>query len=210
MNSKEIYIIRHGETDLNRRRIVQGSGIDSSLNELGRHQAKAFYDFYHSVPFELVITSNLQRTHQTVAPFIDKGLPWEKTPHINEINWGVHEGKESEPWMVEAYRTMIEEWGKGNFDASLREGESAREMASRLQQFVADLRQRPEKKILVCSHGRALRCLMCVFKDQHLREMESYSHSNTGLFKIRQEFDRFIVDLENDTRHLEESAIDRL
>ncbi|MEO0777533.1 MAG: histidine phosphatase family protein [Bacteroidota bacterium] len=207
---KEIYIIRHGETDFNRQRIVQGSGIDSSLNDLGHAQARAFHTFYQSVPFELVITSNLQRTHQTVAPFTEQGLIWEQTPWINEINWGVHEGKKSEPWMIEAYRSMIQEWGRGNFDARLREGESARELAQRLEQFVDHLRQRPEATILVCSHGRALRCLMCLLKGQHLREMESYAHSNTGLFKVRQDGDDFIVDLENDIRHLQTSAFERL
>ena len=33
---KWIYIIRHGETDYNKAGMVQGSGIDSDLNDLGR------------------------------------------------------------------------------------------------------------------------------------------------------------------------------
>ena len=40
---KEIYIIRHGETELNRLGIVQGRGVDSDLNDTGRAQAEAFY-----------------------------------------------------------------------------------------------------------------------------------------------------------------------
>lgn len=39
---KDIYLIRHGETDYNRMRVVQGSGIDADLNELGNKQARAF------------------------------------------------------------------------------------------------------------------------------------------------------------------------
>ncbi len=207
---KHIYIIRHGETELNRQRIVQGSGIDSELNELGHSQARAFHDFYQHLPFEVVINSALQRTHQTTQPFWTKGIPWEQTPAINEINWGIHEGQKSEPWMVESYRKLIEEWKKGNFEARLEKGESAGEMAQRLSGFVEQLKMRREKHILVCSHGRALRCLMCVIKGQHLREMESYTHSNTGLFKIRQLGEELIVDLENDTRHLDASALERL
>ena len=39
---KDIYLIRHGETDYNRMGVVQGSGIDADLNELGNRQAQAF------------------------------------------------------------------------------------------------------------------------------------------------------------------------
>jgi probable phosphoglycerate mutase len=39
---KDIYLIRHGETDYNRMGVVQGSGIDADLNELGQRQAQAF------------------------------------------------------------------------------------------------------------------------------------------------------------------------
>lgn len=37
-----VYFIRHGETELNRLHIVQGSGMDSDLNNLGQAQSKAF------------------------------------------------------------------------------------------------------------------------------------------------------------------------
>lgn len=66
---KTIYIIRHGETDYNKQGIIQGGGIDSSLNELGRRQAQQFYQAYHHIQFDRIYTSELKRTHQSVAPF---------------------------------------------------------------------------------------------------------------------------------------------
>lgn len=111
--------------------------------------------------------------------------------------------------MVEAYKQLISEWGKGNFNASLQDGESAKELAERSQRFIDSLKTRPEKLILVCSHGRALRCLMCCVKGQHLREMENYRHSNTGLFKVHWD-GKYTVEFENDTRHLEEQEIKKL
>ena len=83
-----IYFIRHGETDLNRQNIVQGSGMDTDLNPLGHAQAKAFFDAYSAVDFDLVVTSRLRRTHQTVQHFIEKNIPWHQTEDINEISWG--------------------------------------------------------------------------------------------------------------------------
>ena len=207
---KTIYFIRHGETDFNRQRIVQGSGVDSELNATGHDQAKSFFEHYKNMPFEVVITSALQRTHQTAWPFIQKGIPWEKNPDIDELNWGVHEGRASEPWMIKAYKNLIAEWGRNNFSAALEEGESAQSLAERSTRFVEYLKSRPEKLLLVCSHGRALRCLMCCVKGQHLREMESYRHSNTGLFKVHFDGNKYSVELENDTRHLSGSTIEKL
>lgn len=201
---KTIYFIRHGQTEYNKLGIVQGSGVDSELNEVGRSQAQAFYDHYQHIDFQLVIASGLQRTHQTIDPFIkNKKLPLVKTPLINEINWGVHEGQKYEPSMKDSYKKMIQEWNNGNFDASLDQGESARSLSNRLQIFLDDLVQRQEQNILVCTHGRTLRCMMCLVNRQHLREMENYKHHNTGLYKAHWNNDAFVMELANDIRHLE-------
>ncbi len=202
---KTIYFIRHGQTEMNRLKIVQGSGVDSDLNEFGRMQAQAFFDFYKNHDFELVISSALKRTIQTVEPFLYKKIPFESWAEINEINWGIHEGRKAEPWMIESYNKMVGQWAIGNFDASLKDGESARQLADRIGLFLENIKKRTEKSILVCTHGRTLRCLMCLVKGQHLREMESYTHSNTGLFKVHWKSRKFIVELENDTSHLKET-----
>ncbi|MDP4678865.1 MAG: histidine phosphatase family protein, partial [Cyclobacteriaceae bacterium] len=39
MKTKKIYIIRHGQTDYNKNNMVQGRGINSSINEFGQEQA---------------------------------------------------------------------------------------------------------------------------------------------------------------------------
>ncbi|MCB0619832.1 MAG: histidine phosphatase family protein [Saprospiraceae bacterium] len=199
---KEIFIYRHGETELNRQGVVQGSGVDAPLNRRGHEQAQAFFERYGREPFEAVLTSTLLRTHQTVRPFLDQGIPWEQFPEINEICWGAHEGKKSTPPLLAAYRQTVAEWQAGNLDARLDQGESAAEMAVRLERFIAHLVERPEKKLLVCSHGRAMRCLICLLKGQPLQEMESYHHANTGLYLVRYHQREFEFVRENDTEHL--------
>lgn len=199
---KTIYIYRHGETDLNRNRIVQGSGVDASLNEMGHQQARAFFHYYREVPFEVVLTSALRRTHQTVAPFLELGLPWKQYTELNEMGWGRHEGKVSSLEMREEYHLVVKEWVSGNLKAALGGGESAAEMAARLLRFIEYLKTRPEKTLLVCSHGRAMRCLVCLLKGQPLARMEEIAHSNTGLYQVRFVSNNFEFELENDTTHL--------
>jgi phosphoserine phosphatase len=200
---KLIYLIRHGETDLNRQRIVQGSGVDSSLNDLGRAQGQAFFDMYQHVPFEAVITSRLKRTHETVHHFLQAGLPWKMTADINEISWGTHEGRAGTPKMIEEYEHVVAQWQAHNYDVGLPEGETANQIAERCQRFVNYMRVRPEKTLLVCSHGRAIRCLLTCFLEKPLAMMESYEHSNTGLFLIRQKNGVFLMEKQNDIAHLE-------
>ena len=201
---KTVYIIRHGETDYNRNGIVQGQGVDTSLNDTGRLQAKAFYDHYHQSGFEVVLTSQLKRTHETMAPFIKAGLTWEQFPEINEINWGKHEGQKSTPDMHLQYKRMIEAWESGDLDARLEGAESAADLGRRLSGFVHALGQRPEERILVCSHGRAMRALMCLLREQSLTRMNDYKHSNTGLYKAAYQRQRYEFLLENDLTHLDQ------
>ena len=92
MNTKKIYLTRHGQTDFNRKGIVQGSGIDSDLNELGQAQARAFFDYYKDQPFDKLYVSALKRTHQSMAGFIESGLVYEELADLNEISWGEREG----------------------------------------------------------------------------------------------------------------------
>lgn len=203
---KKIFFVRHGQTDLNKDNIVQGSGVDASINELGRSQAKALFSHYSHIPFENIYCSNLIRTKETMAPFIEKGIPYETTALINEMGWGVHEGKKSTPEMIGAYKSMIAAWGEGDLDARLEDGESARELRDRLAQFLQLIKNQPEQYILVCTHGRALRCLMCLLKGQEMAAMEDYVHSNTGVFYTEFDGNDFEVLIENDTKHLSKSS----
>ncbi|MEY3321916.1 MAG: hypothetical protein RLZZ417_1499 [Bacteroidota bacterium] len=199
---KNIFILRHGETENNRLAIVQGSGIDGILNETGKQQAQAFYEKYQHLPFELVVTSTLQRTHQTVKSFIDKGIPWVQLPEINEMNWGIHEGKSYATWMEQSYKEAISDWQKGIYETRLEAGESAAELAERMAAFMQWLEKRPESHILICSHGRAMRCMMTYFFGLPVSEMEKFSHKNTGLYHFSKDQNGFNPVLINDTSHL--------
>jgi probable phosphoglycerate mutase len=199
---KNIYIVRHGQTDYNKMHIVQGSGVDSSLNAVGQQQALAFYQKYKAVDFEVILTSKLVRTHQTMGRFIESGLAWEQFSEINEMAWGIHEGKKSTPAMMEEYRSMTNAWKQGDYNARITGGESALELSQRLNIFIDHLKGRSEKNILICSHGRAMRCLMTLLKQDFLYNMEEYPHANTGLYLVDYTPDLFQFQLENDLSHL--------
>ncbi len=199
---KEWYFIRHGVTDYNEQGIVQGSGIDSEINSNGIRQARAFYEAYQEVAFDKIITSALRRTRQTVHPFIKKGIPIYRDASINEINWGIYEGMPASKELKKAYHSMISAWSSGNFHSKVDQGESAAELAARLKGFIERLNRQKAGKVLICTHGRTMRCMMALISGGNPSHMEQFKHANTGLYKVISNNGQFHIELNNDTRHL--------
>ncbi len=201
-----LYLIRHGETEFNRKNIVQGSGVDSELNSIGRNQARLFFEYYKNVHFDYIITSNLKRTHQTVEPFLRRGTQneWIKLPELNEISWGVHEGKVGTVNSSESYKQLMSDWESGIYDTRIEEGESANDLHKRVLNVMSILKNEKYrgKNILLCTHGRTLLCLLTILNEAPLSMMNTFKHQNTGLYKTHYVGDEFIFELENDVRHL--------
>ncbi len=201
-----LYIIRHGETQLNREGIVQGSGVDSELNETGRLQALSFFNHYHNVHFEYIITSALKRTHQTVEPFILRGShkDWIQTPDLNEISWGIHEGQKGNAQQHENYKKLMADWEAGIYTSRIEGGESAEDLKNRLENVLIYLKNErfQQKNILLCTHGRTLLCLLTILKNHPLSMMSAFNHKNTCLYKVQYIDEAFHFDMENDVRHL--------
>lgn len=205
MTQKTIYLIRHGETDYNRRGVVQGSGVDADLNDMGQAQAMAFFQAYQHVPFAKIYVSGLRRTLQTVEPFIELGIPYEKLPGLNEISWGVMEGKVPGNIDNEYYRALMEAWSAGNTALPTDGGESPEQVEARQRPVIDAILAHPdEETVLVAMHGRAMRILLCWLTDLPLSEMDQFEHSNLCLYKLHYNYDTraFAIELANDTSHL--------
>lgn len=205
MKRKSIYLIRHGETDLNRKGVVQGSGVDSTLNEWGEAQAAAFFNAYQHVPFDKIYTSALQRTRQSVLGFINQGIPYESYAGLNEISWGLREGKEPNTGDTTYYRDLVMAWQNGDFDRAAEEGESPAQVRARQIPVVETILSRPhERNILIAMHGRAMRVLLTTLFNQSLIHMDDYEHSNLCLYRVNYSYETGLFELEvkNDTSHL--------
>lgn len=198
----EIYIYRHGQTLYNTKGIIQGRGVDSSLNETGKAQAKAFFEAYQNIPFDRIITSSLKRTQETAAPFESLGIPVERRSDLDEIAWGEWEGKKADEAMHNAYLGLLKAWADGEYEKSLVGGDSAQNMGDRLGIFVDYLKTLKDQKVLVCTHGGCLAYLMAILQGQALSAMPQYKHHNTGLCVFEYDGTRFHLKLQDDTSHL--------
>ncbi|MEP2772303.1 MAG: histidine phosphatase family protein [Fulvivirga sp.] len=203
MKSKKIYLVRHGQTDYNLNGIVQGSGIDASLNEKGQQQADIFYSSFSSVAFDKVYTSALKRSIQSVQQFIDDGVPHQVVPELNEINWGTREGIKITPEEDEYYHSVIKKWQEGDVSLEIEGGESPQQVFERQTKALdVILANHTEETILICMHGRAMRILLCQMLNYPLHCMDMFEHSNLCLYKLNYTGNMFSVELFNYTAHL--------
>ena len=195
--------MRHGQTDFNLQNIVQGSGVDSSLNPRGLAQAQAFFDHYKTVPFDKIYTSTLKRTKETVQQFLDLGIPGEALAGLNEISWGNKEGYKITPDEDQYYHYMLKQWQLGNTSLKIEGGESPDDVVVRMKPAVDHIMNKTnEDTVLVCMHGRAIRILLCILLNYPLKSMDMFEHENLCLYLLEYSGSTFIIRLHNDISHL--------
>lgn len=83
-----LYLVRHGETEENVARLLQGH-LPGHLTARGREQAEALCQQLRHCKFDAFFSSDLQRavdTARILAPAV--GLPLQRTPMLRERDWG--------------------------------------------------------------------------------------------------------------------------
>lgn len=87
-----IYIVRHGQTELNQRSVLQGRS-NHPLNEVGREQAQSVGDAFRAagIVFDKVYTSPLGRAVET-AELIAGDAPIDVEEALVEMDYGPYEG----------------------------------------------------------------------------------------------------------------------
>lgn len=203
MKSKKIFLIRHGQTEYNKKGMVQGSGIDASLNEKGKWQAAEFWEHYKDYPFERVYTSALIRTKQTVARFIEKGIPHIEFDGLNEIHWGTKEGKVATTEDKDDYMRVTKAWQNGELHVKIEGGESPLDLKKKQEVVLEYLKNEEEgEHILICMHGRAMRILLCIMTECSIAEMDRFEHDNTSLYILNYANNRFELEASCNLDHL--------
>ena len=155
-----IYLVRHGQTEFNRERRIQGH-VDSPLTELGVRQAHAvgrlLKDLIRDEPGWRIVSSPLGRARVTAEIVAGKlgGLPVELDDRLKEMSWGPHDGRLRSELEAEHPETFGRTgWA---FDAS--SGETYDQVAERVGSWLAELPPEPERRIIVVSHGISGRVL---------------------------------------------------
>ena len=152
-----IYLIRHGQTDWNLSKVIQGKQ-DISLNDKGREQAREIKKELDNKEIDLIIASPLIRAKET-AEIInkDRNLPIIYDERIEERCFGEYEGKEIK---------VVDTSNFWNFykDETFPGAESIQEFFDRVYSFLDELLEKYyDKNVLVVSHGGVSIPIRCYF-----------------------------------------------
>nr|MBQ8252772.1 histidine phosphatase family protein [Lachnospiraceae bacterium] len=161
-----LYIIRHGETEWNKVKRLQGQ-TDIPLAEEGIRLARETGEGMKNLPIDLVISSPLTRAVQT-AQILTKGrdIPILTDERIIEISFGDWEGEcmfDSEVLPPDFRRLFYED---PLHCVCPPDGETFAEVCKRTGAFYQSLLEHPDyagKNILISTHGAASRCLLTQF-----------------------------------------------
>jgi probable phosphoglycerate mutase len=153
-----LLLVRHGETDSNAERRIQGQ-TNTPLNARGRQQAQALADRLAGEPITAVYSSDLDRARETaeiLAARLD--LPVVVDPALRERHFGSWEGRTIDE-LEERWPGAWARWRNGN------EGEGDVEdhlaLAARIRDAISRLAAaHPGERILVVAHGGAMRVIL--------------------------------------------------
>ncbi len=148
--SLDIYLVRHGQTQWNLEKRLQGA-TDNVLNETGRRQAAELAQRLAGVPFNHIYSSGLRRAQETATAFAG-ATPVTALPALNERSFGKFEG------IFEDQRdaALFAEFGKRGtvLDDSLDGGESLQSQADRVMTAVRQITARHTTgSIAIVAHG---------------------------------------------------------
>ena len=159
----KIYIIRHGETELNALAILQG-WLDAPLNEYGRFLSAETGRALKGVHFDECISSPLKRARETAEILLresgNEDTPFTFDERIKEISFGTSDGKKMDESDLPPEEARLFFTDPFNFPG-YPEGETIAQLCERTQNFMRELIARDDgKTYLLATHGCALRAML--------------------------------------------------
>ncbi len=149
----KIYVTRHGQTNYNKKRMMQGRS-DIPLNEVGIAQAMERRKRVENVRFDAVYSSPLVRAVKTAQ--IIGNVPEEsiiKDERIIEADFGRYELKE----YAAVGLGMMAFWSCPEIFHAPPGVETLKEMKERTASFLKDLAGKDYENVLVVCHGGIIR-----------------------------------------------------
>jgi broad specificity phosphatase PhoE len=158
MSERYYLLVRHGETDDNKKRVFQGHG-GSPLNEVGLAQAAAIGERLAATPIQSIIASDLERTRETAAA-IGKHHPHLSIIHdarLREVDVGAWQGL-GQTEIENAFPQEWAAWRKG-IDVQRGGGETYRETAERAHRSVTEHFKKDPGVYVLVAHAGTIRAL---------------------------------------------------
>lgn len=189
-----LLFVRHGETDHNKARRIQGPLLDDPLNAMGEAQAKALAihiaeeQAAGAIHLDAVYASPLKRAWQTAESIAHVfRLKPVAVPAFREFSWGAYLGKTETGETLEAMKTAHREWTGGNVRYRLPDGpefpgESPASAWERARAALFPLLEKhPRGTIALVAHGRINKIMLSSLVHCDVARMDEFPQGNTSL-----------------------------
>ena len=168
-----IYIVRHGETDNNKKRVLQGRS-NLPLNEAGIEQAKKVKEYFaeKDIQFDKVYSSPLIRaikTAQIITGSTSDGsserdssadaadaAPFVLDDHLLEMDYGPYEGcslLDPPPEIIEFFSDFVNNPAPEGMENLL-------DLVARMGRFMESLKKEGDQTILISTHAIAMKGIL--------------------------------------------------
>lgn len=167
----ELHLFRHGQTNWNEERRVQGQS-ESQLTELGIQQAKELSSRIQHLKFDQVFCSSSVRTRQTADHAFGKTEPQiEYLDSLREIHLGPWEGQLYDDVAVQYPDSFKHFWEHPHlFD--VKGAETFFQLQTRAVAAVnAMLSEYNNLRVAIISHGALIKALLCHFQRRPISEL---------------------------------------
>ncbi|AOR24701.1 histidine phosphatase family protein [Clostridium taeniosporum] len=197
-----LFLTRHGETEWNIDRKLQGSQ-DSPLTERGLRQARSLRDRLKNEKIDVIYSSPTKRALDTAKIIAEaNNTPIVTCDEFKEIGFGEYEGKYIKDLPIIGENNFLEEMFCGNHEIKGTNGETLLDVKNRsFKMLESILEKESDKNILIVTHGMALKVIMSYFTEFECELKGVYGQAS--LTKIVRDKDKFNILFKNDRSHTE-------
>ncbi|HZD61054.1 MAG TPA: histidine phosphatase family protein [Anaerolineae bacterium] len=196
-----LYLVRHGETELNRQFRFIGR-TDVGLSSIGREQAMTLADRLKKEDITAVYSSNLRRAIQTAETIAQPlSVAVKQIADLREIDFGNWEGMTYDEIDI-ADHEHFHAWIADQTVVPIPGGESWQHFEHRVKNAIMSvIMDEREGNIIVVSHGGPIKLLMTYFHGDDSEYFKSFWPSPRGLSIVEITGNTMNVLLENDISH---------
>lgn len=203
---KRIIIVRHGETEYNVERRLQG-WLDVPLNNDGITQARKVAERLMHEAVSAIYTSDQKRAYHTAKHISQKH---KLIPHrrkaLREDRLGILEGwkwdKEPDAYKQGQWEQRMLARNTGDLDWKVDGGESFGEHTNRVKKFLRQIEKlHPDDSIVIVSHGGTINRILEIYGLKKITD-EYIGFENTSVTILTKTIDEYRLEIHNDISHL--------
>lgn len=199
----KVFLIRHGETALNREKCFRGR-LDVELNERGREQAKRLSERLAREKIGAIYSSPLSRARQTAESIAaPRSLSVQLVEALIDISYGQWEGLAHQK-VRSTYPDLYREWAEHPERVSFPGGESLAQVRDRALPALLSLAsgKKGEAAVAVVAHRVVNKVLICALLGLDNSHFWQIKQDTAGMTLFQKEGDKYILTLHNDTSYL--------